>query len=352
MKTRLVRWIACGAAIALFVRSLAHADLTRTWAILGHAGPLVVLCFLPYLAALTVDSLAWKHVFAALGRDPKHQKLLLVRLACEAVSMSLPAGAVFAESLTPTLLERHTGTSPSTSVAAMAGKKWLTMRSHGIYVLISAVVGFGILSRISNDVIGSAGLPWLVMALACIPAGLSVGLETSLARGSLAERLHGLLGRIPVARLKRWLENQRTGFARTDSGFARLVSDRTRSTHATFLYVAAWLIESLETLVILRVLGASVGFAEAMSIEAGLSVVRSLAFFAPSGIGVQDVGYVACFSAMGLPEAGALGAAFVLVKRSKELFWIGVGYAALLASGRKARESTPPVAVAPASLRA
>jgi hypothetical protein len=33
--------------------------------------------------------------------------------------------------------------------------------------------------------------------------------------------------------------------------------------------------------------------------------------------------------ALGLPEAASLGAAFVLLKRGKELFWIAVGYGLL-----------------------
>jgi uncharacterized membrane protein YbhN (UPF0104 family) len=99
------------------------------------------------------------------------------------------------------------------------------------------------------------------------------------------------------------------------------------------MLLLGWLVESVETFVILRVLGAPLGFIEVFSFEAGLSLVRSLAFFAPAGVGVQDLGYIAFLQVVGLPDAGALAAAFVLLKRGKELVWVGVGYLLLLVTG-------------------
>jgi uncharacterized membrane protein YbhN (UPF0104 family) len=54
-----------------------------------------------------------------------------------------------------------------------------------------------------------------------------------------------------------------------------------------------------------------------------------MAFFVPAGLGVQDLGYFAFFSALGVPDAMGVGAAFVLLKRTKELFWVCVGYTLL-----------------------
>jgi uncharacterized membrane protein YbhN (UPF0104 family) len=64
-----------------------------------------------------------------------------------------------------------------------------------------------------------------------------------------------------------------------------------------------------------------------------------MAFFSPGGLGVQDLGYMAFLSALGIPEAPAVSAAFVVLKRSKEILWIGVGYALLLLGGERASEA-------------
>ena len=84
------------------------------------------------------------------------------------------------------------------------------------------------------------------------------------------------------------------------------------------------------------VLGAPVGFAEVISFEAGLSLLRNFAFFAPAGLGVQDLGYLAFLNALGFPGAGEIGAAFVLMKRAKELFWIAIGYTLFLVARKRA----------------
>jgi hypothetical protein len=94
---------------------------------------------------------------------------------------------------------------------------------------------------------------------------------------------------------------------------------------ATLLLLGGWLLETIDTLVILRLLGAPLGFGNVLAFEAGLALVRSLAFFAPAGFGIQDIGYISFLNALALPGGAALGAAFVLMKRSKELFFIALG---------------------------
>ena len=60
---------------------------------------------------------------------------------------------------------------------------------------------------------------------------------------------------------------------------------------------------------------------------------RNAAFFVPAGLGIQDAGYLAFLSAFG--AAAPLAAAFIVVKRTKELIWIAIGYVALLALERR-----------------
>ncbi len=46
------------------------------------------------------------------------------------------------------------------------------------------------------------------------------------------------------------------------------------------------------------------------SVEVMLSFLKNVLFVIPSGIGVQDVGYVSCLTALGVPDALTVGAAF------------------------------------------
>jgi hypothetical protein len=75
-------------------------------------------------------------------------------------------------------------------------------------------------------------------------------------------------------------------------------------------------------------------FAAVLAFEPVVSFARSAAFFIPAGLGVQDAGYMAFLQRAGIPDAVNRAAAFVLLKRFKELVWIAVGWILLLATRR------------------
>jgi uncharacterized membrane protein YbhN (UPF0104 family) len=96
------------------------------------------------------------------------------------------------------------------------------------------------------------------------------------------------------------------------------------------MFLASWIAEAFDTFLVLWVLGAELSFLAVISFEGLLSLVRSLAIFVPAGLGVQDVGYLLVLQGLGVPGALALGTAFLLLKRSRELAlvvvgWIGLG---------------------------
>jgi uncharacterized membrane protein YbhN (UPF0104 family) len=74
--------------------------------------------------------------------------------------------------------------------------------------------------------------------------------------------------------------------------------------------------------------------------ETTMSLIRAMLFILPAGLGVQDYGYVLFLKSFGVPDAESVGVAFVLIKRSKELIWIVVGYILMAMGGVKAEELT------------
>src|SRR5438105_5068480 len=87
--------------LALFGRAVAQVDLGRVRALVGRAGFAIALVPIPYFLEMTLDTTAVRALFGVLGRRVPFLPTLGVRFACEAVSASLPAGTVFAESLSP-----------------------------------------------------------------------------------------------------------------------------------------------------------------------------------------------------------------------------------------------------------
>ena len=100
---------------------------------------------------------------------------------------------------------------------------------------------------------------------------------------------------------------------------------------ATLSFFFCWCLEALESALLLHLVGAPIDLAAVFAIEAGLSLVRSAAVIAPSGLGVVDLGYATVLPMLGA-DAGA-APAFVLLKRAKEVVWVLFGYALAYRSG-------------------
>jgi hypothetical protein len=327
-----LRIVAAATALILFARVLAAADVRRVAELVhgvGVAG--VALVLVPPFLALSCEAYGWKIAFAALGRRVRFRPLLRVRIATEALAQSLPLGVAFAESTKPHLLGRHCGLGVAEAVAGMAARKYLLLASQSVYVLVLSAGGFAALQGASKTLIGVPGLGYFACAAGAALGAAALFIALTLRKSELARGTFALLQRIPGARLRGWLSRREPAFVATDGAVARFFrADARRTFPAGVAFGAAWFIESLETYLILRLLGVELDFATVASFEVVLSLVRNVVFVLPAGLGVQDLGYVACFAACGVPHAASVGAAFVLLKRAKELFWIALGYGFLL----------------------
>jgi uncharacterized membrane protein YbhN (UPF0104 family) len=170
--------------------------------------------------------------------------------------------------------------------------------------------------------------------IATFGAGLALA-----GRARVAQRTRAGLHRVGGRWLGGWLERNALRFQRADDHLLDFF-EKERGARALpmLLYSLGWLVRGAETFVFLRLLGVDVPLTTALVIETAIIVVRSAAVPLPAGLGVQDVGYVLCFRALGVPEASTVGTAFVLLKRGKDLFWILLGFP-LLATGRRGTEA-------------
>jgi len=285
------------------------------------------LILLPQLFSLTLDSWGWVRAIQRMGQRVPVLAILMVRIKTEALSQTLPLGPLWSESATPLLL-KGLGVPWGIGVASVAARKYLLILSQAWFLLFSFVIGHQALGRASQHLIGSPVLMWLPLAAAVI-LGSGVCFAGSLLRqGAVATQLWNRLLGIPSRRLRAALSSSQTHFSGTDTGLARFFSQRI-TLRLVGPYVGSWLCESLETLLILRLLSVHLGFAEVVGFEVLLALTRNLAFMVPAGIGIQDLGYVTFFGALGVPDPVQTGAAFSILKRSKELIWACLGYACL-----------------------
>jgi len=338
--------VACAvAAVAIVARLVGRADAVATWRAVIGAGPWVLLAVGPFAVGMAADAWGTAALLRALGHRTTLAQMLPVRLAGEALHVTMPAGFLAADGAAAMLLESRHGIPARDGVVAAVARKWLVMRSHAGYIAAGTLAGFAALAALSRDLVGSSALPWIVLASALVPLALSEGTRAALLGRSTLARLHATLARLPSRRLVRWLESRRPGIEATDAQIARLRVAGHATAVATLAFLASWCCEALETALLLRLVGAEVELTSVFAVEAGLSMVRSLVVLAPSGLGVVDLGYATMFLGLGASPASA--SAFVLLKRGKEAAWVAVGFVLLAVLRRPGGTATVLAALPP-----
>ena len=341
-----LRWAAFGACVLLFGSALARTDLAGAWHRIKAIGLLSLLVVVPFPFAMAMDAWAWRGLLQALDRKAPWSTLFALRIGTEAVTNSAPGGALWADAISPLLVSHRTGIPAVDVFAASTAKRWTVVRMHAVYVALSTAFGATALLHASRALFKSDILLVATLGAALFLMLLSIGIEALAAYGRVAGRISGTLGNARFVRLRAWVEERRHHFARADVQLARLSKNKRAGAAAAWRMLGLWLFEGLESVLILRLLGAPLGVIEILSIDAALSVVRSSAMFTPAGIGVQDVGYLAMLQAYGVPDAASLGPAFIVLKRVKEAFWIAIGFAILARPGPRAPLLNPPAVVA------
>ncbi len=311
----------------LLVHAFATVDVRSVACAIHQIGALSPLALAPFLGAMVFDSMGMHVLLRALGRDVPLAGLVPIRVATEALHLTVPAGFLVADAATATLLDVRCQVPVSDGALLAVARKWLVMRAHAAYIVLGTCCGAGLLAHISEQHLGGRWLPWVVGASALIPLALSFGLGAGFRGRPVVTRLQAVFSRLPWQAVRERTLRWRDSAVSVDQRLARIGHAHSSVWIASAAFFGCWFLESLDTLVILRLLGGPPDLGFAMAAEVGVSLLRSAGNVAPAGLGVQDAGYATLFPAMGMsPESAA---AFVLVKRAKELVWVAAGYALL-----------------------
>lgn len=319
--------------IAVLLRAIGSTDLARAARSVRGAGWWLLLVPLPTLLAMSLDVWAWQRILQLLDSTVSRVRLLVLRLSVESVVLALPGGSVAGEGMKLALMERRLGVPFGTGAASLALTKALLTAAAALYLATGAVLL--LLTTATGTNPAATRVPALLglggAAFTALLAALSV---IALRGGAAFAALSRWLSAFPVAAVRTWMAARQATFARVDAG-ARAFFEAPRATQlACFVpFVLEWLMEGVETFIILRCLHAAVGFGDALVLDGVGSLLRTLVFFVPAGLGFQDGAQVALLGMLGVGDAPATGAAFIFIKRTKELFWIVTG-ASLLAVTR------------------
>jgi uncharacterized protein (TIRG00374 family) len=296
----------------------------------AQLGPVALLVMLiPSVIMYVVEAYGWKVSLGPSAKEIPFWRVLAIRTAGEAVNMTTPAGYVGGEPLKAHLLRKYHVPMEEAFTSVIIAKTTMTI-AEVLFVLLGIALGVWLLG--GNESSGQT-----------LPAALlSVGLLAFVTAAFVFVQRQGLFTWILEFLRKIGLriaylearEEQLRSLDRAILGFYR--HKRPAFCASTGLFFLGWLAEALEVYVIIWYLGGPAMALSAISIGALSVFIKSSTFFIPGSLGAQDGGNLLLLEAFGYSDVA--GITFALLRRFRELVWIGIGLLCLALFGGRQRQ--------------
>jgi putative membrane protein len=285
--------------------------------------PLIVLF---HLTQMLASALGWQSIAAPLESPPRQRTYLLFRWIREAVNNLLPLAQIGGEFVAARLLQRR-GEPLAPAVAGLIADLSLEIATQ----LLFTMLGLALLAQIAGTSELAAWVAKVLLLAALLLGGTIAAFRLGLA-ATLEKALTGL-GRSLLG----WPVSAR--IAGLKAALLACYRARARVLRGATWHLVSWLLGGLEVCLILHFFGADIGIGPGLAIESLGQASKALGFAVPGAIGVQEGGYLAVCSVLGLqPE---MGIALSLMKRVREVVW---GVPGLILWQRA--EAKPPVPTA------
>jgi uncharacterized protein (TIRG00374 family) len=296
----------------------------------AQLGPVALLVMLiPSAIMYAVEAYGWKVSLGPSAKEIPFWRVLAIRTAGEAVNMTTPAGYVGGEPLKAHLLRKHHVPMEEAFTSVIIAKTTMTI-AEVFFILLGIALGVWLLER--NESFGQT-----------LPAALlSVGLLAFVSAGLVFVQRQGLFTWLlefsrRIGLKIAYLEAREERLRSLDQaiwGFYR--HRRPAFCASTGLFFLGWMAEALEVYVIIWYLGGPAMALSAISIAALSVFIKSSTFFIPGSLGAQDGGNLLLLEAFGYSDVA--GITFALLRRFRELVWIGIGLLCLALFGGRQRQ--------------
>ncbi|MCP1549915.1 MULTISPECIES: lysylphosphatidylglycerol synthase domain-containing protein [Methylorubrum] len=284
-------------------------------AIVGVRAVIVLLCGLAWARLLRGIPPSGRHIHPAKAAEPPIETgaFVILRFVREGVNVLLPVASVGGEVVGGRLLT-FWGVAGSLAAASLLADMLIQVATQVAFTGFGA----GLLWRLPGE--AAAVLAWwttqaAVVAVAAVAAFFA--LQTlGVARG--LERRLAALGR-------RFLRSAAPEGAKPEAGAAGILSvqealdavwargRRGRIAQSVALHAVAWGLGAAEIWIVLACIGVEVSLTEVLVLESLSQAIKSAAFAVPSGLGVQEGGFVVVGALFGLDAGTAI--ALSLAKR-------------------------------------
>ena len=312
--------------LILLVWNIGPGHIYEAAAQLGPIGLFVLL--IPSTVMYAVEAYGWKITLGPSAKNIPFWRVLAIRTAGEVVNMTTPTAYVGGEPLKAYLLSRHRVPIVEGLASVVIAKTTMTI-AEVVFILMGIALAFW---RVGAD--GSSGQN---IAAALISVGVLVLVTAALVFVQQQGLFTWLLESLRKVGLKiHYLEAREEKLRSLD----RTILDFYRDNRLTFcfsigLFFIGWMAEAVEVYIIIYFLGGPAVALSAISISALSVFIKSGTFFIPGSLGAQDGGNMLLLRAFGYSDV--TGITFALIRRFRELVWIGLGLLCLALAGGMAK---------------
>jgi putative membrane protein len=290
--------------LALFL-AIADIGFARIWDEVTSVGFGLVAIVAVHIGQLAFCTFGWSALFTGISPDrrPTVMRLFVLRWIRESIDHLLPVAQVGGEIAAGRLLGHGRISLPVAGASIIADLTIETL-SQALFTLIGLALIFALADP--GDVGRWAGLGF---GMALFLAGLAV----------FAQRWGGvrLFEKLLLTIAERMGWNKLEGIAGLDQALARVYRLRRKLAVAWLHHMAAWSLGAGEVMIAAWALGYPLGVGQSYVIESLAQAIRSVAFFVPGALGVQEGGFVVLAALFGVPSDVALSIS--LTKRIREL---------------------------------
>src|SRR5687768_2362860 len=288
----------------------------------AQLGPVALLAMLiPSTIMYVVEAYGWKITLGPSAKDIPFWRVLAIKTAGEVVNLTTPAGYIGGEPLKAYLLTKYHVPMVEGLASVVIAKTTKTI-AEVLFILLGITLAIW---RVDND--GSLGQ---TVVAALVSVSLLFFVTASLVFAQRKGFFTWLLEFTRKIRLKiRFLETREEQLRSLDRMILEYYSHNRRSVYSsTGLFFLSWMAEALEVYVIIWYLGGPALVLSAISINALSVFIKGGSFFIPGSLGAQDIGNFYLLKDFGYSDVA--GVTFALLRRFRELVWIGIGLLCLV----------------------
>jgi len=275
----------------------------------GWWWPVVLL---PYGLVNWIEAISWNLLLLSPQR-PSLPRLFWLRLGGEALNTLTPTAGLGGEPFKAARLAKA-GVSWQEATASVVIHKGITVMSLALYIFLGLALVPFLLAL-------STSLVWMLVAGAML---LTLGAVIFVILQGRDPCVQGIRLLEKFGLCPRRLKEKEQDLSSLDAQMAAFYREHPgRGLLSLALFLLAWMTHAVEVYLIFWLLGHPVSPGLAVCLDALAMLFTAMGFFIPVSLGVQDGGNI--LLALGFNLGATLGAAFSIIRRLREAFWMSLG---------------------------